>query len=79
MVEFTNLRTDKNWIYADAYDADFKTSGKIKLSKHKSEVFIDYEKDDFNDIKKACWNLQDEFENNKNKLPNTEKIVIMWG
>ena len=38
MIRFTNIKLDKNFIYADAYDVDCKVSAKIKLSKHQEKL-----------------------------------------
>ena len=78
MVEFTNLRTDKDWIYADAHDIDFDAYAKVKISKSKSEVEINNINDKDNFIKKACWNLKDIYKENNNRLPRRDLIQIVW-
>ena len=68
MVEFTNLRTGKNWIYGDANDLTYNVRAKVKISKHQDKLFIDFENDFDNDglnnIKKGCWVIQYRFEEN---------------
>lgn len=57
MVKFTNLRADKNWIYASAYDIDFDSYADIKVSKHKDKLEVKNYDDKYSNIRKAAWVL----------------------
>lgn len=45
-VRFTNIRVEGDWIYADAYDVDYKVSGHIKV--HKTEELFETDCKEFN-------------------------------
>lgn len=43
MVQFTNIKSDENFIYADAEDKDAKRIFKIKVSKDSDEFYTNPE------------------------------------
>lgn len=75
MVNFTNVTFDENWIYTDAYDVDFKVSGKIKV--HRIEEIFETNCKSENQFQKAAWYLVDEVNARKVKLHGS--TTIAWG
>lgn len=75
MVNFTNVTFDENWIYADAYDVDFKVSGKIKV--HRIEEIFETNCKSENQFQKAAWCLKREV--SKRKVKQGGACTIAWG
>lgn len=75
MVKFTNVTFDKEWIYADAYDGDFKVHGKIKVHREKEEFYTDCKTE--NQFMKAAWHLVDSVNCKKIKQHGSKSVV--WG
>ena len=76
MISFTNIRLDKDFIYADAYDVDCKVSAKIKLSKHQEKLKLMDETSKMHNIIQGCWKLQGFYEDNGNKFPRLDRLDI---
>lgn len=75
MVQFTNIRSDENYIYADAEDMDAKRKFRVKVHKIEDEFYM--EPNDFTvSVAKALWPMVKEFNKKKGKLKD---IVITWG
>ena len=75
MVQFTNIKQDENFIYADAEDKDAKRIFKIKVSKDSDEFYTNPE--DFTySVAKALWPMVREFNKRKGDLKD---IGITWG
>lgn len=75
MVNFTNVTFDDNWIYADAYDVDFKVSGKIKV--HRTKEIFETDCKSENQFQKAAWHLVNDV--NKKKVKQNGISTIAWG
>lgn len=76
MVNFTNIFTDKNWIYADAESFYTNRKFKIKVS-IENELFEITPNNEYTfDIQKAIWYLPRELRI-KGKLPKEKTIA--WG
>ena len=76
MVEFTNIKISKDFIYADAYDRSCNATASIKLSKHKDKLDLYNETDPDSFIAEACWKLQYLYESHNNSLPDVNKLII---
>lgn len=75
MVQFINIRSEGDYIYADAEDMDAKRTFKVKVHKIKDEFYT--EPNDFTvSVAKALWPMVKEFNKKKGKLKD---IVITWG
>lgn len=74
MVNFYNIRVEGDWIYADAYDEDYKVSGHIKV--HKTEELFETDCKEFNQFQKAAWSLVKKVERKKIK---NNMCTIAWG
>lgn len=75
MVDFTNITFDEDWIYADAYDVDFKATGKIKV--HRREEIFETDCKVTNQFQKAAWHLR--IKVNKGKVKQNDSYPIVWG
>ena len=75
MVDFTNITFDTNWIYADAYDHDFKVSGRIKV--HRTQELFETNCTVTNQFQKAAWVMRRDV--NKGKLKQNSKRTVAWG
>lgn len=75
MVTFSNIKFDSEWVYADAYDHDYRANGKIKVHRIREEFFTDCEAE--NCFKKAAWSLIREVNNRKIKQNGNKSIA--WG
>lgn len=75
MVKFTNVQFDLEWIYADAYDADHKVSGHIKVHRHKGLFFTDCKSN--NQFQRAVWALVKDV--NKGKILAGGARTVAWG
>lgn len=75
MVDFTNITFGTNWIYADAYDHDFKVLGKIKV--HRTQEIFETNCKVTNQFQKAAWHLVTRV--NKGKVKQNDKLRIAWG
>lgn len=74
MVNFTNISTDKKWIYADAESSNRKFKIKVSIENESFEIIPN---NTYNfDIQKAIWYLPRELRL-KGKLPKEKTIA--WG
>lgn len=75
MVDFTNITFDADWIYADAYDVDFKVSGRIKV--HRRDEIFETDCNSTNQFQKAAWRMRIDVNNGKIKQNGMRSVV--WG
>lgn len=73
-VRFTNIRVEGDWIYADAYDVDYKVSGHIKV--HKTEELFETDCKEFNRFQQAAWAMRKKLARGKIK---DNICAIVWG
>lgn len=75
MIQFLNIRSDGEYICADAEDKDHKRVFKIKVHKEKEEYYTDPE-DYTSGVIKALWPMRREF---KKRNGNIKDFSVAWG
>ncbi len=75
MVDFTNIRYDKDWISAEAYDCVNDARGHVRINRHTEEFWTDCTKINF--FKRAMVHVLIDVD--KGRLKQGSKRTVFWG